>query len=320
MALLLTFRRSVALLSAQRNCAHHIIANQYSNTLTVNNEKRFFSVPSSSSSSSNDKEDPISEQNNNVSLLTKTNVTATPSLRALKFIRRAAGNLFSSGGFILSSAAALLTDRGQYKRQWKPTFKALRKYLNQTGIGQELQGQLQSFRLLDHLLILVRVQNLLYKNNHRRVDFVSVQRKTKQEFIEANRMLPTPAEAHRYMRHATAVYGESMIRAVEAEVHGYLDNRISPLVQSKIAHHVKLPENDIVLLDVDYYGASSNHLRHYVAVDRDNKQVVLSIRGTFSLSEIFVDVAGFSRKLSAGCLHRVDSFNLTRACKKYVIL
>ena len=87
-----------------------------------------------------------------------------------------------------------------------------------------------------------------------------------------------------------------MIRAVEAEVHGTLDNRISSLVTSRIAEHVRLPEEDIVLLDIDYYGASLNHLRHYVALDHSNEQIILSIRGTFSLAEVFVDVAGFSRK------------------------
>ena len=48
-------------------------------------------------------------------------------------------------------------------------------------------------------------------------------------------------------------------------------------------------------MDVDY-GNDINHLRHFVAVDHANKKVVLSIRGTFTLSEIVVDVAAFSRK------------------------
>ena len=64
-------------------------------------------------------------------------------------------------------------------------------------------------------------------------------------------------------------------------------------------------------MDVDY-GNDINHLRHFVAVDHANRKVVLSVRGTFTLSEIVVDVAGFSRKLvqlsvSVACI-AMDSF------------
>jgi len=40
----------------------------------------------------------------------------------------------------------------------------------------------------------------------------------------------------------------------------------------------------------------TNHLRHFVAVDQENKNIVLAIRGTFTISEVVVDAAGFSRK------------------------
>ena len=47
----------------------------------------------------------------------------------------------------------------------------------------------------------------------------------------------------------------------------------------------------------------SSHLRHFVAVDHANAKVVLSIRGTFSLSEMVVDVAGFSSKFLRQSIH-----------------
>jgi hypothetical protein len=47
-------------------------------------------------------------------------------------------------------------------------------------------------------------------------------------------------------------------------------------------------------MDVDY-GGDTNHLRHMVAVDQTQQQVILAIRGTFSLSKLVVDAAGFSR-------------------------
>ena len=55
----------------------------------------------------------------------------------------------------------------------------------------------------------------------------------------------------------------------------------------------------------------SNHLRHFVAVDHENEKVVLAIRGTFSLSEMVVNIAGFSREcirllvLCADCQYQV---------------
>jgi hypothetical protein len=93
-----------------------------------------------------------------------------------------------------------------------------------------------------------------------------------------------------------------MIRAVEMGVTGRFDNRLNRITQTVISEHVGVPEEDIVLLDVDYDGSGS-HLRHFVAVDHANKKVVLAIRGTFSLSEIVVDVAGFSRPFCGGEAH-----------------
>lgn len=100
------------------------------------------------------------------------------------------------------------------------------------------------------------------------------------------------------MRYATAVYGEAMIRAAELDVKGTFNNQLAPVTRARISEHTGVPEEDIVLLDVDYDG-DINHLRHFVALDHENQKVVLAIRGTFSLSEVVVDVAAFSRKFGS---------------------
>jgi hypothetical protein len=105
------------------------------------------------------------------------------------------------------------------------------------------------------------------------------------------------------MRYSTAAYGDSMIAAAEMDVAGSFDSRLSRLTRTRISDHVGVPEEDIVLMDVDH-GGNQHHLRHFVAIDHANRQVVLSIRGTFSLSEIIVDAAGFSSKISK-CIIRV---------------
>jgi Lipase (class 3) len=109
-------------------------------------------------------------------------------------------------------------------------------------------------------------------------------------------------EARRYMRYATAVYGQSMIRAADLDARGRVRGNLGRVTKEAIGHHVSVPPDDIVLLDVDYDGDGS-HLRHFVAVDHAQKKVVLSIRGTFNLAEIVLDVAGFTKDFCGGEAH-----------------
>jgi hypothetical protein len=109
-------------------------------------------------------------------------------------------------------------------------------------------------------------------------------------------------EAQRYMRFATAVYGQAMIRAAEVDARGAVDTKGGIATKEVIGNHISVPPEDIVLLDVNYDG-DTNCLRHLLVVDHKNRKVVLSIRGTFSLSEVVVDVAGFSRPFCGGEAH-----------------
>jgi hypothetical protein len=97
------------------------------------------------------------------------------------------------------------------------------------------------------------------------------------------------------MRYATAAYGPTMITAAELDAQGIVDTRLKPSLRTRISEHVNVTEDDIVLVEND----ETKHevLRHFVAVDHVNRKVVLAIRGTFTISEIVADVAGFSRKL-----------------------
>jgi len=57
---------------------------------------------------------------------------------------------------------------------------------------------------------------------------------------------------HRYMKFATAAYGDAMIRAAEMDVLGKFDSRLSSV--DKISEHTGIPEENIVAMDVDYDG------------------------------------------------------------------
>jgi len=104
------------------------------------------------------------------------------------------------------------------------------------------------------------------------------------------------------MKYATAAYGASMIQAVEIGNEGRFDSHFQKMSRQSISDHVGIPHDDIIEMDLDY-DAEGDVLRHFVAVDHENKRVVLAIRGTFSLSEIIVDVAGFSRQFCGGEAH-----------------
>lgn len=189
----------------------------------------------------------------------------------------------SSAGFISSATTSYVTDRAQYRRI-KPSVDAFTRFLNSSKIDLELSPSL-NYHLLRNVVVLSRIQAILNARNDRR----ERARTTKKVDI------PSREEALRYMRYATAAYGSNMILAAEMDARGKFDTRWSPVTLTRISEHIGVPEDDIVLMDVEY-GNDINHLRHFVAVDHTHKKVVLSIRGTFTLSEIVVDVAAFSRK------------------------
>jgi Lipase (class 3) len=216
-------------------------------------------------------------------------------------------------GFVSSATVALVSNRAQYRR-WKPSVEMLQNFLESTGIYLEL-AQALNVRLLDNTVILGRIQKILDGRGGAAADI--------RDRVLANtaglgawlRAGPSPVddwlheECLRYMRYATAAYGESMIRAAELDVSGTFDSRLMPVTRTRISEHIGVPEDDIVVLDVDY-GGDVEHLRHIVAVDHARRTVVLAIRGTFSLGELVVDVAGFSRPFCGGEAH-AEMANMT---------
>jgi pimeloyl-ACP methyl ester carboxylesterase len=58
-----------------------------------------------------------------------------------------------------------------------------------------------------------------------------------------------------------------------------------------------------ILFIPDFYSRQCNHLRHIVAIDHAHQAILLVIRGTFTISEVLVDVAGFARPFCGGEAH-----------------
>jgi hypothetical protein len=206
----------------------------------------------------------------------------------IESIRKGAGGIVSGVGFLSSSLVSLASDKVPMADRLKPV-KALQKFLETTGIDLELAPSL-NHRLFTNILLLQKVQWVILQETLRSGDRRELAEDTKSQ-VE----IPSWNEARRYMRYATAVYGQAMIRAAELDARGRIDGRLQAVTKECISEHIGVPTDDIVLMDVDY-GGDSQHLRHFVAVDHVNKKVVLSIRGTFSLSDVVVDVAAFSRE------------------------
>jgi hypothetical protein len=219
--------------------------------------------------------------------------------RLIKLARQGLGGILSTVGFVTSSVVALATDRLILLDRTRKPLQALQQFLQTSGVDLELSQSLNRhlamnfglLRRVHHTEQLLRRRNSTNNNNSSKEDR---QPKRDSKF--------SPAfweEARRYMRYATAVYGQAMIHAAQVDATGRLDGKLGQVTLETISQHIGVPAKDIVLIDVDYDG-DTNHLRHFVALDHEHGKIVLSIRGTFSLQEIVVDVAGFSRNFCGG--------------------
>ena len=133
--------------------------------------------------------------------------------------------------------------------------------------------------------------------------------------------IPTVEQAQRYMRYATATYGDVMIRAVQLDLwgggyhppHYHSDDHWrlftnTTLHTHRICSHVGVPHKDLVqqrLLDDDdddddnlkwyhHHDPSQQCVRHLVAVDHGHQEIVLAVRGTFTVAEIITDLTAHS--------------------------
>eukprot|EP00977_Amphora_coffeiformis_P023548 scaffold13558_cov177-Amphora_coffeaeformis.AAC.2 len=242
--------------------------------------------------------------------------------------RRRAGELFTIGGFLSSATTSLYTHRqGQWKRL-QTTVDALVAFLRDSQLDTQLSQSLLNIRVLDNLVLLGRMQQLINQQQslferaaleeitdeqarkRRRLDESSGHEESSAKgggvasaSASNDPFIPTVEQAIRYMKFATAAYGNAMIRAAQLDVTGQYDTRMSlfnsDMTLTRVSEHANVPADDIVLLDIDYKG-SDQHLRHFVAIDHEHQEIVLSIRGTFSLAEFVVDAAGFCEPFGDG--------------------
>eukprot|EP00531_Pseudo-nitzschia_arenysensis_P015125 CAMPEP_0116121206 /NCGR_PEP_ID=MMETSP0329-20121206/3575_1 /TAXON_ID=697910 /ORGANISM="Pseudo-nitzschia arenysensis, Strain B593" /LENGTH=653 /DNA_ID=CAMNT_0003615007 /DNA_START=83 /DNA_END=2042 /DNA_ORIENTATION=+ len=241
--------------------------------------------------------------------------------RVTKVVRQGAGAVFSLVGFVGSSFVSLVTDRRSFEDRFEEPIRALSVYLKTTGVDIELSESLNS-RLGVNLCLLGRV-HMYQAEEEALATILTTQNKKKRRRIGSkivSKVLndysfsssPSSSsklsssfleEARRYMRYATAVYGQAMMNAVEVDTKGSLDGKVGRVTKESISDHISVPVDGIKLMDVSTLEGDKSHLRHMVVVDHENKKVVLSIRGTFSLEEIILDVAADTTEFCGGEAH-----------------
>lgn len=224
-----------------------------------------------------------------------------------RFVREGLGDVFAAIGFFSSSVSSLLKDPFKVWDQTQQPLLAFLNFLKTSGIGTELNQALSTSALSMALLFRVHA-SLAQGPSNTQIHHQSKEEATPQEEeLDENFW----QRARRYMRYATAVYGRSMIRAATIEAHGSFKDLAESVGQETlqtISNHIQVPVQDLVWVEVAYdYTTTSDAndtdhdlLRHLVAVDHIHQEVVLAIRGTFSIQEIAVDLTSFSREGFAG--------------------
>ena len=226
-----------------------------------------------------------------------------------RFLNGATNNFYTALGFstgIVMDLYSAIFNKEKVSG-WFQTVSDLFSYLKQSGIGKEMKDVMLQLDFLPNLILLAKAQ--AQSRN------VGTQVNVTDDQLD---------DGYHFMKFATASYGIASIKAALAQTAGapdapeitstsrstyssttnialppgnsfYITDTPHELATLKsISDHIGVPEEDIVMFAKP--GGSNDILRHFVAVDRKREQVILAIRGTFSVSEIVIDMDGDTRE------------------------
>jgi hypothetical protein len=195
--------------------------------------------------------------------------------------------------------AGILSNPKKYTG-WMSSLTQFNTFLKSTGVQAELEEAIQKPLLYGRLMDNFKILNDIFEQH------LADRIESHQHDDESARTLGFEDDiraGHRLMRFATAAYGAEMIRsAVDNHVDSwhFLDGG-----GNAVAVHTKLSKEDIKFI---YAGNSNDYdkhvLHHFVSVDRNEKSVVLGIRGTSSLSGAIIDMQGMAADFCSGKAHR----------------
>lgn len=175
--------------------------------------------------------------------------------------------------------------------KWTQAIDTLVLFLQESGLEHEWAETLQSNLLLADLVVLTDIQEQYPSRYALELSGRSVETWELQL-------------GQKYMRYATAVYGREMIASAELKARGHVLIYPQDTDTQVVRLHTQLDDGEVWFSDLTA-GENPNHesLRTIVVCDHTTKTVIVSIRGTFSLSGIIVDLAGFCREFCGGWAH-----------------
>lgn len=210
---------------------------------------------------------------------------------------------------------------------WQQAVEALRLFLKESGLDDEFDQTLSSSHLVPALMVLVDLQNKVQRQ--RRVALRQTSGAGGETPVD-----PTDLTlGQHYMRYATAVYGAEMMASTQLAVYDTTLTYPNSTTHEWIAQHVHLEaptaESSLTLATTtttprapssstnnppkyeiwcdytrDPTDQERNHAQHCMIVcDHVNEVVVVAIRGTFSLSGIITDIAGYCEPFCGGMAH-----------------
>uniref|UniRef100_A0A7S4K1T7 sn-1-specific diacylglycerol lipase n=1 Tax=Odontella aurita TaxID=265563 RepID=A0A7S4K1T7_9STRA len=202
---------------------------------------------------------------------------------------------------------------------WIDTLKTFLGYLLYTGLDMEIVPAFMTPRVFDNLTIVANEQEK--RDEVGGCESRRIRSAMENYPIPVEDFKPLMNDSARFFRYMTAAYGVSNIAAAkaltthDAEKPDLLDIIMKPFHdflkfvsnssrtarKRKIAEYVNVDEDDIVHITPP--GAETEDLGHFVAVDHKCKTVVLAIRGTYSLSEIFTDGKLWGTPFCGGVAH-----------------
>lgn len=214
------------------------------------------------------------------------------------------GGLLGVFGFIASSVRDI-SDAIEDGRThvWQQAMDALKLFLQESGLETEFSATLGSEHFLPSLIVLTEVQKMVQRDRR-----VNLRQKPEGRAVDHKDLLL----GQYYMRYTTAVYGPEMIAAAELAVLGDVPGKPSDSNQTIMARHCHLSVDDKddkewelwCDFDKDVTNSENNHAQNCLIVcDHKRKEVVLAIRGTFSLSGVITDLAGHASPFCGGRAH-----------------
>ena len=200
-------------------------------------------------------------------------------------------------------------------KRYRSLYQPVHDYLEETEIGNEVLTTL-NHRFMLNMMIVRTIQKKLLPTRQEEARLLlddttasvtstgSGAAAAPPVVGEAATPLPPLQEAYRYLRHSTAVYGFEMVAAAEIESNRDPNFLTSTRNSGIISSHVHGIDRDTDILHEDMeWGESSEYLRHMLVVDRQHEAIVLSLRGTCSLSTAIMDVTAYSKRFCGGYAH-----------------